>query len=60
MKKNEPMLISLKDNETSLIEIREAINKKEGNVSANIMKGNDNENYLILTSKKAGTQSMMT
>ncbi|MCE1736390.1 flagellar filament capping protein FliD, partial [Enterobacter hormaechei] len=58
--KNEPMLISLKDNETSLIEIREAINKKEGNVSANIMKGNDNENYLILTSKKAGTQSMMT
>ncbi|MCE1787639.1 flagellar filament capping protein FliD, partial [Enterobacter hormaechei] len=29
-------------------------------VSANIMKGNDNENYLILTSKKAGTQSMMT
>ncbi|MDX7990825.1 flagellar filament capping protein FliD [Xenorhabdus littoralis] len=56
----EPMRISLKDNETSLIEIREAIKKKEGNVNANIMKGKDNENYLILTSKKAGTKSVMT
>ncbi|MDC9580662.1 flagellar filament capping protein FliD [Xenorhabdus sp. PR6a] len=56
----EPIRISLKDNETSLIEIREAIKKKEGNVNANIMKGKDNENYLILTSKKAGTKSVMT
>ncbi|MDC9592690.1 flagellar filament capping protein FliD [Xenorhabdus sp. IM139775] len=57
----EPMRISLKDSETSLIEIREAIRKKEGNVNANIMKGkDDNETYLILTSKKAGTKSVMT
>ncbi|MBC8943904.1 MULTISPECIES: flagellar filament capping protein FliD [Xenorhabdus] len=56
----EPMRISLKDNETSLIEICDAINKKEGNVSAGIMKAKDNENYLFLTSKKAGTKSVMT
>ncbi|OTA17637.1 flagellar hook-associated protein [Xenorhabdus vietnamensis] len=56
----EPMLISLKDNETSLVEIRDAINKKEGNVNASIIKAEDNKNYLILTSKKAGTESVMT
>ncbi|MEX0446196.1 flagellar filament capping protein FliD [Xenorhabdus sp. SGI246] len=55
-----PMRISLKDNETSLIEIRDAINKKEGNVNASIIKAEDNKNYLILTSKKAGTKSVMT
>ncbi|MBD2797015.1 flagellar filament capping protein FliD [Xenorhabdus sp. 18] len=57
----EPMRIALKDSETSLIEIREAINKKEGNVNASLIKGkDDNETYLILTAKKAGTKSVMT
>ncbi|MBD2816180.1 flagellar filament capping protein FliD [Xenorhabdus sp. Flor] len=56
----EPMRISLKDNETSLTEIHDAINKKEGNVSASIFKAEDNKNYLLLTSKKAGTKSVMT
>ncbi|WP_340617073.1 flagellar filament capping protein FliD [Xenorhabdus entomophaga] len=59
-KKIEPMRISLKDNETSLVEIRDAINKQEGNVNASIIKAEDNKNYLILTSKKAGTKSVMT
>ncbi|MBE8595292.1 flagellar filament capping protein FliD [Xenorhabdus sp. BG5] len=59
-KKAEPMRISLKDNETSLIEIRDAINKQEGNVNASIIKAEDDKNYLILTSKKAGTKSVMT
>ncbi|MDE9459377.1 flagellar filament capping protein FliD [Xenorhabdus bovienii] len=62
-----PMRISLKDDETSLVEIRDAINKQEGNVNASIIKATDNKdnkgenkNYLILTSKKAGIQSIMT
>ncbi|MEQ1974804.1 flagellar filament capping protein FliD [Xenorhabdus sp. SGI240] len=59
-KKIEPMRISLNDNETSLVEIREAINKQEGNVNASIIKAEDNKNYLLLTSKKAGTKSVMT
>ncbi|MBC8953533.1 flagellar filament capping protein FliD [Xenorhabdus sp. PB62.4] len=58
--KEEQMLIPLKDNETSLVEIRDAINKQEGNVNASIIKAEDNKNYLILTSKKAGTKSVMT
>ncbi|MDC9588841.1 flagellar filament capping protein FliD [Xenorhabdus sp. XENO-10] len=58
--KEEPMRISLKDNETSLVEIRDAINKQEGNVNASIIKAEDDKNYLILTSKKAGTKSVMT
>ncbi|WP_258087128.1 flagellar filament capping protein FliD [Xenorhabdus bovienii] len=64
---DKPMHISLKDDETSLIEIRDAINKQEGNVNASIIKATDNKdnkgenkNYLILTSKKAGIQSVMT
>ncbi|CCW30939.1 Flagellar hook-associated protein 2 [Xenorhabdus nematophila F1] len=62
----EPMKISLKDDETSLVEIRDAINKKEGNVNASIIKADENgteeegKSYLILTSKKAGTRSIMT
>ncbi|MDC9597308.1 flagellar filament capping protein FliD [Xenorhabdus anantnagensis] len=58
--KEKPMRISLKDNETSLVEIRNAINKQEGNVNASIIKAEDDKNYLILTSKKAGTKSVMT
>ncbi|PHM61062.1 flagellar filament capping protein FliD [Xenorhabdus ishibashii] len=58
--KEKPMRIALKDNETSLVEIRDAINKQEGNVNASIIKAEDNKNYLILTSKKAGTKSVMT
>ncbi|CDH02278.1 flagellar filament capping protein FliD [Xenorhabdus bovienii] len=57
---DKPMHISLKDDETSLIEIRDAINKQEGNVNASIIKATDDKNYLILTSKKAGTKSIMT
>ncbi|PHM73794.1 flagellar filament capping protein FliD [Xenorhabdus kozodoii] len=59
-KEKGPMLITLKDNETSLVEIRDAINKQEGNVNASIIKAEDDKNYLILTSKKAGTKSVMT
>ncbi|PHM36588.1 flagellar filament capping protein FliD [Xenorhabdus innexi] len=53
------MKIALTDEQTSLVEIRDAINKQEGNVNASIIKADDKNNYLILTAKKTGTQSMM-
>ncbi|AWK41756.1 flagellar filament capping protein FliD [Photorhabdus laumondii subsp. laumondii] len=55
-----PMKIELTDGQTSIIEIRDAINKQEGNVNASIIKAKDGENYLVLTAKKAGTESVMT
>ncbi|TDB49251.1 flagellar filament capping protein FliD [Photorhabdus khanii] len=55
-----PMQIKLTDAQTSILELRDAINKQEGNVSASIMKAKDGENYLVLTAKKAGTESIMT
>ncbi|HCH49534.1 MAG TPA: flagellar filament capping protein FliD [Proteus sp.] len=56
----EPLRIELTDKQTSMIELRDAINKKEGNVSASIVKAEDGVNHLILTSRKEGTDSMMT
>lgn len=55
----EPLRIPLEDKQTSIIELRDAINKKEGNVSATIVKAKDGENYLVLTSRKEGTISEM-
>lgn len=56
----EPLRIELTDEQTSIIELRDAINKKEGNVSATIVKANDNSSHLVLTSRKEGTKSEMT
>ncbi|AJI96018.1 flagellar hook-associated family protein [Yersinia ruckeri] len=55
-----PMEVVLTKDQTSLTDIRDAINKKEGNVTASIMKGDDNSYYLSLTSKTTGTESEMT
>ncbi|MCC8374177.1 flagellar filament capping protein FliD [Photorhabdus sp. HUG-39] len=55
-----PMKIELTDGQTSIIEIRDAINKQESNVNASIIKAKNGENYLVLTAKKAGTESVMT
>ncbi|WP_445493799.1 flagellar filament capping protein FliD [Photorhabdus sp. SF281] len=55
-----PMQIKLTDTQTSILELRDAINKQEGNVNASIIKAKDGENYLVLTAKKAGTKSIMT
>lgn len=54
-----PLRIELEDKQTSILELRDAINKKEGNVSATIVKAKDGENYLVLTSRKEGTESEM-
>ncbi|NBN72968.1 flagellar filament capping protein FliD [Proteus sp. G2618] len=55
----EPLRIKLTDEQTSMIELRDAINKKEGNVSATIVKAKDGVNHLVLTSRKEGTDSQM-
>ncbi|WP_337240437.1 flagellar filament capping protein FliD [Proteus faecis] len=55
----EPLRIELTDEQTSMIELRDAINKKEGNVSATIVKAKDGVNHLVLTSRKEGTDSQM-
>ncbi|ERT12889.1 flagellar filament capping protein FliD [Photorhabdus temperata] len=55
-----PMQIKLTDAQTSILELRDAINKQEGNINASIIKAKDGENYLVLTAKKAGTKSIMT
>ncbi|QUT00300.1 flagellar filament capping protein FliD [Proteus terrae] len=55
-----PLRIELTDDQTSMIELRDAINKKEGNVSATIVKAKDGVNHLVLTSRKEGIESEMT
>lgn len=56
----EPLEVTLSGDKTSLTDIRDAINKKEGSVSASIMKADDNTYYLALTAKDTGTQAEMT
>lgn len=55
-----PMEVTLAKDKTSLNDIRDAINKQEGSVTASIMKGDDDTYYLSLTSKETGTKSEMT
>lgn len=55
-----PLEVTLTNEQTSLADIRDAINKKEGNVNASIMKANDSTYYLALTSRDTGTKSEMT
>ncbi|WP_404273155.1 flagellar filament capping protein FliD [Yersinia similis] len=55
-----PLEVTLTNEQTSLADIRDAINKKEGNVNASIMKTSDDTYYLALTARDTGTQSEMT
>ncbi|MFV9997820.1 MAG: flagellar filament capping protein FliD [Arsenophonus endosymbiont of Dermacentor nuttalli] len=55
----QPMEIKLTDEQTSLLEIRDAINKAEGNVTASLVKIKEGEHQLILTLEKTGTDSAM-
>lgn len=55
-----PLEVTLTNEQTSLADIRDAINKKEGNVNASIMKASDDTYYLALTARDTGTQSEMT
>ncbi|HGJ5897852.1 flagellar filament capping protein FliD [Arsenophonus apicola] len=55
----QPLEIKLSDEQTSLLEIRDAINKTDGNVTASLVKIKDGEHQLVLTSKKTGTEAKM-
>lgn len=55
-----PMTVTLAQDKTSLADIRDAINKQQGSVTASIIKADDNSYYLSLTSKESGTANQMT
>ena len=56
----DPMEVTLSSDQTSLSDIRDAINKKQGSVTASIIKADDNSYYLSLTSRDTGTSNAMT
>lgn len=55
-----PMSITLSSDQTSLSDIKDAINKQQGSVTASIIKSDDNNYYLALTSRDTGTTNEMT
>lgn len=55
-----PMTVTLNSDQTSLSDIRDAINKQQGSVTASIIKADDNSYYLALTSRDSGTANQMT
>ncbi|WP_291971170.1 flagellar filament capping protein FliD [Candidatus Symbiopectobacterium sp.] len=57
---DKPLEIKLTDNQTSLVGIRDAINKANGNVGASIVKVDDDTYYLSITAKGTGTDAKMT
>ena len=52
--------VTLNKNQTSLSDIRDAINKAQGGVSASLIKADNGTYYLSLTSRDTGTSSAMT
>lgn len=56
----DPMTITLSSDKTSLADMRDAINAKQGSVTASIIKADDNSYYLALTSRDSGTTNQMT
>ncbi|WP_437888719.1 flagellar filament capping protein FliD [Phytobacter sp. V91] len=55
-----PMTVTLAADKTSLADVRDAINAKQGSVTASIIKADDNSYYLALTSRDSGTKNAMT
>ncbi|ESS59306.1 flagellar hook-associated protein 2 [Enterobacter cloacae S611] len=55
-----PMTVTLDKDKTSLADMRDAINAKQGSVTASIIKADDNSYYLSLTSRDSGTTNQMT
>ena len=54
-----PLEVTLSDSDTSISGIAKAINAANGNVTATIVKANDKDYRLMLSSKTTGTQSDM-
>ncbi|HGG8856098.1 TPA: flagellar filament capping protein FliD [Enterobacter roggenkampii] len=57
---SKPLTVTLADGDTSLNGIAKAINAANGNVSASVVKADDGDYRLMLTSKTTGTDSDMT
>ncbi|MGL5599374.1 MAG: flagellar filament capping protein FliD [Silvania sp.] len=56
----DPLTVTLASDKTSLADVRDAINAKQGSVTASIIKADDNSYYLSLTSRDSGTTNEMT
>jgi len=56
----DPLTVTLAADKTSLADVRDAINAKQGSVTASIIKADDNSYYLSLTSRDSGTKNAMT
>lgn len=54
------LTVDVKGGETSLNDVRDAINKANGGVSASVVKAKDNEYYLMLTARNSGENGEMT
>ncbi|MEH2920910.1 flagellar filament capping protein FliD [Samsonia erythrinae] len=54
------LTVDVKGGETSLNDVRDAINKANGGVSASVVKAKDNEYYLMLTARDSGTKGEIT
>lgn len=57
---SKPLTVTLADGDTSLNGIAKAINAANGSVSASVVKADDGDYRLMLTSKTTGTDSDMT
>jgi flagellar hook-associated protein 2 len=55
-----PISVTLTDDQTTLNGVRDAINAKQGGVTASVIKANDNSYHLALTSDDSGTANAMT
>lgn len=56
----DPLTVTLASDKTSLADVRDAINAKQGSVTASIIKADDNSYYLSLTSRDSGIANEMT
>ncbi|TPG64733.1 flagellar filament capping protein FliD [Ewingella americana] len=56
----DPISVTLTDDQTTLNGVRDAINAKQGGVTASVIKANDNSYHLALTSNDSGTANAMT
>ena len=56
----DPLTVTLASDKTSLADVRDAINAKQGSVTASIIKADDNSYYLSLTSRDSGVANEMT
>lgn len=54
------LTVDITGGETSLNDVRDAINKANGGVSASVVKAKDNEYYLMLTARNSGEKGEIT